>query len=307
MNFYTRHIGDYITKTLHLTLAEHGAYDRLLDIYYGTEKPITKDFSRICKMIPTRNAEEEGAVQRVLEEFFVLKDDGWHQLRCDKEIKLCQKNRDNGGKGGRPPKNNNNPNPEKREPINNPDNNTNHNPEETQTITQTKPSRIPLPVTRIPSPDPHDPNPEKISSSNDDSGDIKNDAPPQKRLPVPYEKLQERYNALCPRLRGSVVLDDKTKRNMKKTWDMLGADMQKVEDMLKEANKSDFLAFGNEKWKGADIEFVFRSDKAKATIEGKYRNDRPGVRTDDDLKKQAKRMNEQMGFDLDGGEKPDGD
>ena len=37
MNFYPRHIGDYIARASHLTLLEHGVYARLLDIYYSRE------------------------------------------------------------------------------------------------------------------------------------------------------------------------------------------------------------------------------------------------------------------------------
>ena len=44
MNYYSHHIGDYLTATAHLTLLEHGAYRRLIDIplaYKGFELPDT--------------------------------------------------------------------------------------------------------------------------------------------------------------------------------------------------------------------------------------------------------------------------
>ena len=40
MNYYERHIGDYLKDTAHLSLLEHGIYGRLLDIYYTREEPI---------------------------------------------------------------------------------------------------------------------------------------------------------------------------------------------------------------------------------------------------------------------------
>ena len=40
MNFYKRHIGDYIKKAGHLTLLEHGIYARLMDVYYTREAGI---------------------------------------------------------------------------------------------------------------------------------------------------------------------------------------------------------------------------------------------------------------------------
>lgn len=104
MNYYSRHVGDYITKTLHLNLMEHGAYNRLLDIYYSTEKPIPADLVLVCRMIPTRSAEEEKVVENILNLFFEMKKDGWHQQRCDREIADVVSSRNNGKKGGRPKK-----------------------------------------------------------------------------------------------------------------------------------------------------------------------------------------------------------
>ena len=40
MNYYERHIGDYLKDTAHLSLLEHGVYSRLLDVYYTRESPI---------------------------------------------------------------------------------------------------------------------------------------------------------------------------------------------------------------------------------------------------------------------------
>lgn len=135
MNYYTRHIGDYITKTIGLTLVQHGAYNRLLDIYYSTEQPISLDIAAVCLEIPTRNTDEEKAVDQVLNsKFFEKRSDGYHQKRCDKEIALWKRNRKNGEKGGRPKKD--------------------KNPEETQTEpTPTNPEEtLPFPVSRFPFP-----------------------------------------------------------------------------------------------------------------------------------------------------------
>lgn len=40
MNFYKRHIGDYIKDAAHLSLLEHGVYARLMDVYYTREAGI---------------------------------------------------------------------------------------------------------------------------------------------------------------------------------------------------------------------------------------------------------------------------
>lgn len=106
MNFYKRFIGDIQAKTGGLTLAEFGAYDRLLDHYYSTEQPIPADkVYRICRAM---SAPERGAVDRVLAEFFELGTGGYVQSKADEVIAkaqpLIEAARANGKKGGRPPK-----------------------------------------------------------------------------------------------------------------------------------------------------------------------------------------------------------
>lgn len=68
MNYYSRHIGDYARDTGHLSMLEDGAYQRLLDRYYATERPIPEaDINRITRA--TTQAEKR-AVLSVLAEFF---------------------------------------------------------------------------------------------------------------------------------------------------------------------------------------------------------------------------------------------
>lgn len=88
MNYYDRHIGDYVRDTAHLTMLEHGAYTLLLDRYYATEKPIPAD--KAHRVTRARTKEERAAVDAVLEEFFVLEQDGWHSGRCDSVIEDYQ-------------------------------------------------------------------------------------------------------------------------------------------------------------------------------------------------------------------------
>lgn len=106
MNFYKRFIGDIQAKTGGLTLAEFGAYDRLLDHYYSTEKPIPVDESyRICRAM---SAVERTAVDKVLAKFFEQQGGGWVQAKAEEQIAkalpLIEAARENGKKGGRPRK-----------------------------------------------------------------------------------------------------------------------------------------------------------------------------------------------------------
>lgn len=106
MNFYKRHIGDYIKKAGHLTLLEHGIYTRLMDVYYTREAGIPED--KAARLIGARSKDEIQALANVLDEFFTLVDGAWTQGRCEEEIgnasAKADKNRENGAKGGRPRK-----------------------------------------------------------------------------------------------------------------------------------------------------------------------------------------------------------
>jgi uncharacterized protein YdaU (DUF1376 family) len=106
MNFYKRHIGDYLKDTAHLSLLEHGVYGRLLDVYYTRESGIPE--SQAGRLIGARSKDETTAVHAVLTEFFELVDGTWIQARCEAEIAAASTkidaNRENGKKGGRPKK-----------------------------------------------------------------------------------------------------------------------------------------------------------------------------------------------------------
>ena len=108
MNYYSFHIADWALHTSHLSLEEDGVYRRLLDHYYDTESPIPAETNPVIRRLRLRGYEE--AVALILEEFFVLEPDGWHNKRADREIEAYQQKaeqaRANGKRGGRPKKNN---------------------------------------------------------------------------------------------------------------------------------------------------------------------------------------------------------
>lgn len=84
MNYYERHIGDYLKDTAHLSLLEHGIYTRLMDVYYTRESAIPED--QVARLIGARSKEEREALDAVLEEFFERTPNGWSQERCEREI-----------------------------------------------------------------------------------------------------------------------------------------------------------------------------------------------------------------------------
>lgn len=111
MNYYEHHLGDYARDAGHLSMIEDGAYRRLIDVYYAREMPLPVDIKECQKLTRCTSAAERKAVQYVLEKFFRLADDGYHQKRCDEEIGKAKARieaaRLNGKKGGRPKANHN--------------------------------------------------------------------------------------------------------------------------------------------------------------------------------------------------------
>lgn len=136
MNFFKHHLGDYAAATAHLSWDEDMAYTRLMRVYYQHEKPIPADKAQACRLARATTPVQKRAVETVLNEFFTLEDDGWHQKRCDEEIAAMQKkadqNREIGKLGGRPKK-------QKSEPTQNPDGFET----ETQTVSRNNPSQKP--------------------------------------------------------------------------------------------------------------------------------------------------------------------
>lgn len=84
MNYFEKHIGDYLKDTSHLSLLEHGIYNRLFDVYYTREGSIPDD--QAARLIGARTRDEKAALKDVLQEFFELVDGAWVQARCESEI-----------------------------------------------------------------------------------------------------------------------------------------------------------------------------------------------------------------------------
>ncbi|HNB43271.1 MAG TPA: YdaU family protein [Burkholderiaceae bacterium] len=86
MNYIEFHLGDYAAATAHLSWDEDMAYMRLLRAYYSSEAPIPADIKQACRLARATTPAQRAAVETVLQEFFDLRADGWHQKRCDTEI-----------------------------------------------------------------------------------------------------------------------------------------------------------------------------------------------------------------------------
>jgi hypothetical protein len=107
LNYYPHHLGDYDSHTAHLSWLEDCAYRRLICLYYRIERALPADIAQCCRLVRAISKAERDAVSEVLKEFFELRDDGWHNERCNREIAKAQakaeRNREVGKMGGRPP------------------------------------------------------------------------------------------------------------------------------------------------------------------------------------------------------------
>lgn len=125
MHYYKLNISDWNLATAHLSLEEEAVYFRLINFYYDSEQPIPIETQSVIRRL--RLGSHSDTVGLILNEFFVLKEDGWHKDRCDLEIDLyhnkADANKENGKKGGRPKK----------------INNLGNNPEITQTVSKNNP------------------------------------------------------------------------------------------------------------------------------------------------------------------------
>lgn len=108
MHYFQFNIGDYASHTRHLSLMEDLAYRRLLDLYYLRDGKLYGDEKEVARQIGLRDHIDE--VTQVLQDFFTIaEDDRWAHDRCDAELAeyrhFLEKQRENGKRGGRPPKN----------------------------------------------------------------------------------------------------------------------------------------------------------------------------------------------------------
>lgn len=86
MHYYQFNIGDYRRRTAYLTPLEHGIYRILLDTYYLEEKPLCVNDATLMRTHNIRTPDEQEAFKNVINDFFELKEDGYHHAACNKEI-----------------------------------------------------------------------------------------------------------------------------------------------------------------------------------------------------------------------------
>lgn len=105
MHYYVHNIADYRKDTGHLSTLEHGIYRQLIDWYYLEECPIPAETQWVMRRLRLGSESDAKALQNVLNDFFELREDGYHQTRCDAELVIykqrAERARTNGSLGGR--------------------------------------------------------------------------------------------------------------------------------------------------------------------------------------------------------------
>jgi uncharacterized protein YdaU (DUF1376 family) len=103
--WYPRYPSDYARDTGHLSLAEDGAFSRLLDAYYTKRGPFLNEMEGLYRIARAMSRVERQAVQRVVREFFVVRDGMLHNNRADAVLRDMEgryrKRAEAGAKGGK--------------------------------------------------------------------------------------------------------------------------------------------------------------------------------------------------------------
>lgn len=86
MHYYTRNIADFNNATRHLTRQERSIYSDLIELQYDLEEPLPDDMEWICRRVLAFTESERTDVERMLNEFFDLVEQGWSNARCESEI-----------------------------------------------------------------------------------------------------------------------------------------------------------------------------------------------------------------------------
>jgi hypothetical protein len=101
MHYYQHNIADYRKDTRFLTPLQHWAYRELLDEYYLSEKPVTKNETDLFWRMGANTDELQEAIRTVLKGFFSETDDGFIHKRCDVEIQAYKDWCEGRSKGGK--------------------------------------------------------------------------------------------------------------------------------------------------------------------------------------------------------------
>ena len=96
-------------------------------------------------------------------------------------------------------------------------------------------------------------------------------APPPSpdRPEVPYERIKDLYNELCPSLRRCTILSDARKRAIRARFSS-GYTLEDFERLFRTAEASSFLRGSNKRNWQASFDWLIRDDKMAKTLDGNF-------------------------------------
>lgn len=86
MHSYSFHIGDYRSDTVHLGIVEHYIYRSLIDLCFLNERPLENNLRKLGRLIRLEDESQYETLKNILDEFFVLTDDGYINKRVSDEL-----------------------------------------------------------------------------------------------------------------------------------------------------------------------------------------------------------------------------
>jgi uncharacterized protein YdaU (DUF1376 family) len=99
LHYYQFNISDYQSHTRHLTVVEDCCYRRMLDWIYLHEKPLPQDPKDVARILILNECLTD--VERVLNEYFTLVEQGWVNVRALVEIDAFNDKLEKASKAGK--------------------------------------------------------------------------------------------------------------------------------------------------------------------------------------------------------------
>lgn len=90
---------------------------------------------------------------------------------------------------------------------------------------------------------------------------------------VRYKEIVSLYHELCPSLPRVAQLTDTRKRKLKVLWNFVEGNLDKIKEVFKNAEDSEFLSGRNGRWTGCNFDWLINTNNFVKVLEGSY-NDR---------------------------------
>lgn len=101
MNWFPFYSADFLGATIGLSFLERGTYALMLVMYYELERPFPVNRTRTYRILGAESDEQRRAVDHVLNEFFIRREDGWYNKRAEEEFTKAREIRERKSEAGK--------------------------------------------------------------------------------------------------------------------------------------------------------------------------------------------------------------